>query len=45
MLREVAGPAGLAGMLCCVGPPHLKETLQVGSAARSVAVHTLGSGR
>ncbi len=45
MLREVAGPARLAGMLCCVSPPNLKETLQVGSAARSVAVHTLGSGR
>lgn len=45
MLREVAGPAGLAGMLCCVSPPDLKETLQVGSPARSVAVHALGSGR
>lgn len=44
MLREVAGPAGLAGMLRCVSPPHLKEALQIGSAAGAVAVHAGGGG-
>lgn len=44
MLRKVAGAAGSAGMLRCVGPPHLKEALQVGPPAGSVPVHTLRRG-
>lgn len=45
MLRKVASPARLAGMLRSVCTPDFKEALQVCSAACPVPVYALGGWR